>query len=314
MNVLLTGASGFIGSSLVGYLKNTAPNLRYFRLAKTIPSATPSEFDATISWSDLSTEWLDQNHIHAVVHLAGLAHAEVGLYSEEDYERVNFKLTKDIYDAFLDSREGKKFIFMSTVKAVRDQLGEEVLTETTKPEPTTPYGVAKLKAEQYISSNKRSGKEVYILRPCMVYGPGNKGNMDLLVGLLSKDIPFPLGAFQNQRSFLYIENLCFAFRYILESKVDPGVYNLADPNAISTVDLVTYLKNCLRSSSPIWKVPKPFIRLLAAVGDVLPIPLNSSRLEKLTENYPVDSSLIARQWGSPWPFTTEQGIKKTFGR
>jgi nucleoside-diphosphate-sugar epimerase len=95
---------------------------------------------------------------------------------------------------------------------------EGVLTEEVEPKPLTHYGKSKLMAEEYILSQPLSvGKSYYILRPCMIHGPGNKGNLNLLYQIVQKGIPYPLAAFENKRSFLSIENLCFIGAKTLKS-------------------------------------------------------------------------------------------------
>src|SRR5690606_9961467 len=99
--------------------------------------------------------------------------------------------------------------YFSSVKAVADTV-EGVLQEDVVGKPLTPYGKSKLEAEQYLLSQVLpEGKRAFIIRPCMIHGPGNKGNLNLLYKVVEKDVPWPLAAFRNQRSFLSIDNLCF---------------------------------------------------------------------------------------------------------
>ena len=96
---------------------------------------------------------------------------------------------------------------LSSVKAVADNL-VGVLSEDRKPSPKTHYGKSKLYAERYILSKKiPNNKRIYILRPCMIHGPNNKGNLNLLYNLVSKKIPWVLGSFQNKRSYCSVDNL-----------------------------------------------------------------------------------------------------------
>jgi nucleoside-diphosphate-sugar epimerase len=115
-----------------------------------------------------------------------------------------------LYDQFLQSK-AKKFIYISCVKAAADTV-DGVLTEDVLPNPVTAYGKSKLMAENYISANIPADKQVYILRSCMIHGPGNKGNLNLLHGIVKKGISYPFGAFKNVRSFLSIENICFVIK------------------------------------------------------------------------------------------------------
>jgi nucleoside-diphosphate-sugar epimerase len=147
----------------------------------------------------------------------------------------------------------------------------------------------------------------------MIHGPGNKGNLNLLFQLVEKGLPWPLGAFKNQRSFLCIENLCFVIKELLENKKIPsGIYQVADDKTISTNELIHLLGSSLNRKSIIWKIPVIWIRRLAKFGDVLHLPLNSERLQKLTESYHVSNQKIVTAMGKPLPVMAEEGLMKTF--
>src|SRR5690606_26024458 len=135
------------------------------------------------------------------------------------------------------------------------------------------------------------GKRIYILRPCMIHGPGNKGNLSALYQIVAKGLPWPLGAFENQRSFLSIENLCFVVKELLENEqIQSGIYNVSDDKPLSTNELIKILGESLgRKKNLIWKVNQSFVKSLAKFGDYSHLPLNSERLQKLTENYVVSN-------------------------
>lgn len=290
--ILISGASGFVGVNLQEYLETsfqiTPQSIRYIYNQR-------FNFDAD-----------------AIIHLAGKAHDLKNVSRPSEYYEANFELTKQVFDSFLVS-EAKVFIFMSTVKACADEV-EGVLTEDADCSPKTHYGIAKKMAEDYILDQKLPiGKRVYILRPCMIHGPGNKGNLNLLYHIVAKRIPWPLGAFDNRRSFLSIENLCFIMKEILEQESIPsGIYNLADDEVLSTNELIKILGNSLGKKSSIWSVNSSFIKLISKCGNYLRLPLNSERLQKLTSNYVVSNSKIITAIGQPLPLTTEQGLVVTF--
>lgn len=202
---------------------------------------------------------------------------------------------------------------MSTVKAVADEV-KEILSENEIPNPKTHYGIAKHQAEEYILSQELpAGKRVYILRPCMIHGPGNKGNLNLLFQLVAKGLPWPLGAFENQRSFLSIENICFVIKELIENTMIPsGIYQVADDKPLSTNELIQLLGTSLDKKSSIWSIPVSWIRGVAKVGDHLHLPLNSERLQKLTENYIVSNKKIVAAIGKSLPIKEKEGLLKTF--
>jgi nucleoside-diphosphate-sugar epimerase len=247
-----------------------------------------------------------------VIHLAGKAHDLKKVSKPKDYYEANFELTKQLFDAFIVS-EASIFIFMSTVKAVADEV-KGILSEDEIPDPKTHYGIAKQQAEQYILNKEvPEGKRVYILRPCMIHGPGNKGNLNLLYQLVAKGLPWPLGDFKNKRSFLSIENLCFVIKELLENSAIPsGVYQVSDDVPLSTNQLIQLLGTSLNKKSNIWNISSSLVKGVAKLGDYLHFPLNSERLQKLTENYVVSNRKIVTAMGKPLPIQSEEGLLKTF--
>ena len=292
MKITITGATGFVGINLQNYLKTENEiepfSIRYVESQK----------------FEFKTD--------AIIHLSGKAHDLKKVSNPQDYYEANFELTKQLFDAFLNS-EAKVIVFMSTVKAVADEV-KGILSEDAIPNPKTHYGIAKHQAEQYILSHKLSeGKRVYILRPCMIHGPGNKGNLNLLYQLVAKGFPWPLGAFENQRSFLSIENLCFVIKELLENNAIPsGIYQVADDASLSTNKLIELLGTSLNKKSRIFNIPSSWIKRGAKLGDYLHLPLNSERLQKLTENYVVSNHKILTAMEKGLPVSTEQGLIRTF--
>src|SRR5690606_25548025 len=138
--------------------------------------------------------------------------------------------------------------------------------------------------EYLLSKKLPGGKRLFILRPCMIHGPGNKGNLNLLYKIVKLGIPYPLGAFQNKRSFLSIENLLFIINSILaDSSIKGGVYNLADDDPLSTTEVIEIIAKASHVKARIWTIFPSFISTLAKLGDKIHLPLNSERLKKLTE-------------------------------
>ena len=287
-SVFLTGSSGFVGSSILKYFKKDS-----------------------IQVSSRGKESFFGN-ANLVIHLAGKAHDLKKTSNPDEYYQVNTELTKNVFDAFLAS-EAKVFITLSSVKAVTDEV-QGVLSEEHTPNPITHYGKSKLLAEQYILSKEiPEGKRVYILRPCMIHGPGNKGNLNVLYKLVSKGIPWPLGAFQNQRSFCSIENMLFIIKELIQREDIPsGVYNVADDDALSTNDVITVLAASQNRQPKIWKISKRLIQFVANMGNVLMLPLNEERLQKLTESYVVSNEKIKKAIGKPLPVKAQEGLLRTF--
>ena len=291
--IIVTGATGFVGKNLLNYLGAS-------RSIKTLTRAEVYDFNVTYL-----------NNANTVIHLAGKAHDLKRSPRSAEYYQINFELTCKLYDAFLLS-DAKKFIFMSSVKAVADSV-EGILNEDAIPEPKTDYGKSKLMAEQYIRSRELpEGKSYYILRPCLVHGPGNKGNLNLLYQFVKKGIPYPLAGFDNRRSFLSVDNLCFIIKELIERDDIPlGVYQVADDEALSTNTVVMVLANSLNLKSHLWKIKPSMVTILAKIGDWLHLPLTTNRLSKLTESYVVDNKKIKQALNKELPFTSIEGLKIT---
>lgn len=246
-----------------------------------------------------------------VLHLAGKAHDLKNTSNIDDYYNINTKFTKEVFDQFLVS-DAKVFIFLSSVKAAEDKL-TEVLTEEYIPNPITHYGKSKLLAEQYILNKSiPEGKRVYILRPCMIHGPGNKGNLNLLYKIVKKGIPWPLGSFENKRSFCSIDNLLFIINELIDNdKIPSGIYNVADDEAISTNELISLIAERQGKKSFILKIPKFIIISISKLGDLFKLPINSERLKKLTETYIVSNQKIKNAINKPLPVSAKEGLMKT---
>ena len=356
--VLITGSSGFVGQNLATFLASRKHQLwsldRFAR--RSVPSATvpsanvdstvradasealpqPSPFTASVSWDELDR--IPWSNLDAVVHLAGKAHDTKNVSDPQAYFTINAGLTQRLIDRITatsrDASSPIKFVLFSSVKAAADSVSGE-LTEDVPPNPMTPYGQSKLEAERIVTAAAESHPGLilpYLLRPCMIHGPGNKGNLNLLYSLVRKGIPWPLGAFDNRRSFVSIDNVC----HVVETLIDhdahrhdahrhdtpthdtptrdtpPGTYNLADDEPISTNRLIGLIAEALGRKPHVWRCPAPLVRAAAMAGDRLRLPLNRERLQKLTESYVVSNRKIKTALGwDRFPLAAEEGISRT---
>ncbi len=287
-NIFLTGASGFLGTRLLRYF-NSAYNIKFYL------RGTKLEFSSDF-----------------IVHLAGQAHDLKNLSKVEDYYSSNTELTKLIFDKFIAS-SASVFIATSSVKAVADSI-DIPLTEGVEPLPQTHYGKSKLLAEYYINSKKiPAGKRVYILRPCMIHGPGNKGNLNLLYKLAKWGLPWPLAAFENKRSFCSVENICFVINELItRDDIPSGIYNVADDEPLSTNEVIEILAESMGKKPRFWQIPRFVIHMIARLGDMIHLPLNTERLTKLTESYVVSNKKLVDALGKSLPVKSKDGLKLTF--
>ncbi len=303
MKILITGIHGFVGSNLVSYLKD-----RHEIYGLDIVAPQKDGVVDTYSWEDLDEGKIPV--VDAIIHLAGKAHDTKNKSAADVYYKVNTGLTQKVYDYYLKS-SAKKFVFFSTAKAAADKV-DGVLTEDIVPAPVGPYGESKIKAEEYILNNIVTGKDFYILRPCMIHGPGNKGNLNLLYGVVSKGIPWPLGAFDNLRTLTSIENICFVVEGLLIKSVESGIYNMGDDEPLSTNELIKTICSVLGRESHIWHLPKGLMNGFAKVGGWLHLPLNPERLRKLTENYVSSNEKIKKALGlKELPVDAKTGLVRT---
>ena len=325
MKILITGVHGFVGSNLVAYLakENEIYGLDIIAPEKECVAKT-------YSWDDMDDGQIPD--VDAIIHLAGKAHDTKNQAAADVYFKVNTELTKKVFDYFLAHETIKKFVFFSTAKAAADKV-EGILTEDVVPSPVGPYGESKIAAENYILSKfkefnglrslredplepleqlKLTSKDVYIFRPCMIHGPGNKGNLNLLYNVVKKGIPWPLGAFENRRTFTSIENICFAVNGVLTKDVPSGIYNMGDDEALSTNELIEEICKSLGKKAHIWKLPKGLMNGVAKVGGLLHLPLNPERLRKLTENYVSSNAKIKKALGvEKMPVDARTGLQAT---
>lgn len=302
MRILITGVHGFVGTNLVKAFK--CDNEIY---GLDIVSPKKEGVIKTYSWEDMDHGNLPE--VDAIIHLAGWAHDTKNKSKADVYFAVNTELTKKTYDYFLAST-AKKFLFFSSVKAAADRVEGDFVNEDVEPKPVGPYGESKIAAERYIQS--KIAKQTYILRSCMIHGPGNKGNLNLLYGVVKKGIPWPLGAFENKRSFTSIDNLSYIIHGLLTRDIESGIYNINDDEAVSTNELIGIICSAMGKKAHIWRIPKGFMEGCAKLGGILHLPLNPERLQKLTENYVSSNAKIKMALGiEKLPVRAKDGLYKT---
>lgn len=292
--IIITGISGFVGQNLAQYLGKQQFQIEALSLR--------------------DANWIHhfRKDANAIIHLAGKAHDTANTSADEEYFTINTDLTTDLFQEFLQSNI-RDFFYFSSVKAVKDTV-VGLLTEDVDGAPHTPYGKSKLKAEEFLlSQTLPEGKRLFIIRPCMIHGPGNKGNLNLLYKVVEKQIPWPLASFHNDRSFLSVDNLSYLIEAMIKNKdLKSGVYNFADDEPVSTNELVSLIGHTLGTTAKLWNIPAGLIKSVVKIGDILPLPLNSERLKKLTESYVVSNQKIKNALGiEKLPLTAQEGLELT---
>ena len=305
--ILITGINGFVGSNLTKAWSKTH-TIYGLDIHQPFKEGVERIFD----WDELGKV----PSVDAIVHLAGKAHDTKNQSLAQDYFDINTGLTQQILDYFLQSDAGI-FVFFSSVKAAADSVPGDILTEEVVPNPMGAYGESKIKAEEYILAKSKEqrakSKKIFVLRPAMIHGPGNKGNLNLLYNVVKKGIPWPLGTYENKRSFCSIDNISYVVEQLIQKdNIESGIYHVCDDEALSTNELIELISRSIGKNPHIWKLPKSWMNGMASAGGVLHLPLNKDRLKKLTENYVVSNEKIKRALEiENMPVAAREGMRKT---
>jgi nucleoside-diphosphate-sugar epimerase len=318
--ILVTGATGFIGCHLLPVLhqqgwQTTAAVRDDFRQPLSIPIKTikVGEIDDMTDWQEALLG------IDTVIHLAGRAHIlhETISNPEAAFIKVNTKGTINLVKQSLKAGV-KHFIFVSSIHAMAAE-SDNILNENSPCHPDSPYGRSKLQAEQaLINLAKDSNMTWTIIRPTLVYGPGNPGNMDRLMKLIKRGLPLPFGAIKNRRSFVFVGNLVAAIITCLDHpNAANQIFLISDNQAVSTPQLIRLIAQQIQQPCQLLPVPTTLLRFLGYLGDTIEsitgknLPFNSYNIDRLLGSLAVDSSYIQKTLDWQPPFTLEQGLAQT---
>ena len=295
MKIAVFGSSGFIGKNLV---KSLLEDMEVQEV-----SLRNSDWENSIN-----------EGTEVFINLVGKAHDHKGTANEKDYYFANVDLTQQIFEVFKKS-EAKLFIYISSLAALEEFESFKPLEETDECNPISLYGKSKREAEIWLlKEDLVSDKKLIIIRPPMVHGPGDKGNLGLLYKIISKGIPYPLASFNNERSFISIDNFNFYIKKIIKKKenLKNGIYHISDNETVCTIEIIEIIKKVENIKIPNLSFPKSLIKGLARIGDFVPIPLNTKKLKKLTNNLLVSNQKIKTALEiDNLPLTATKGLEKT---
>lgn len=309
-NVLITGATGFVGRTLCARLLRDCRSLRGTILSSESPTnlihgIEPAEIE-TIGPETSWTRVLDG--VDTVIHLAARVHImqETAADPLKEFRATNTEGTINLARQAV-SAGVKRLVFMSTIGVNGDNSGKKPYTETDEPHPHNPYSLSKHEAEQALwQISSETGIEVVIIRAPLVYGPGNPGNFLSLLRIVSKGIPLPFDSVENRRSLIYVCNLVDALAYCAFHPAAAGnTYLASDGEDISTPELIRRLAQVLDKPVRLFPFPPSLLHLAGTVTG------KSTAVNSLIGSLAVHSDKIRRELGWQPPFTMEAGLRAT---
>jgi len=306
-SILITGATGFVGKNLISllaqqdYQLNAAVRRSETFLAPKVSTTIVGDIDRNTDWQKALL------NIDAVVHLAGRAHIlkEKSDDPLTEFIKVNTAGTANLVKQSVQAGV-KHFIFISSLGAITTQ-SDRPLNERSPCQPDTPYGISKLKAEQaLLEIVQASAMDWTILRPPLVYGADNPGNMARLIKLIKTGLPLPLSSIHNRRSFIYVGNLVSAIATCLQHpKARSETFLVSDREVLSTLELIQLLGKGL--DRQIYSFPCP-AQLLKLAGQ---FTNQTSTVDRLIGSLEIDSSKIQTLLNWSPPFTVTEGLSIT---
>jgi len=344
MNILITGVHGFVGTNIVQSLK-----LNHIIYGLDIVSPDKEGVEKTFGWNELDAlpaidavihlagkahdtknqtvaqtyfdintgltqkiyDWFQQSQATKFIFFSSVKAAA---------DRVEGVLTEEVIPTPVGPYGESK---IAAEKYIIEQQTTDDGRRTTDNRQQVEDGGFESKYSNYTKSqtqnselrtqnSKLETQNFYILRPCMIHGPGNKGNLNLLYNVVKRGIPYPLGAFENSRSFCSVDNLSFVVNELITKDVASGIYNVCDDETVSTNELIQLISASIAKLSRIWRINKSLIELAAKAGTLLHLPLNTERLQKLTENYVVSNAKIKNALGiKHMPVQAAKGLERT---
>jgi nucleoside-diphosphate-sugar epimerase len=306
-SLLVTGANGFIGQHLLKSL--------YKEYDIDILVRSSSQYDSlkglyhkAYFWDQL--EQVDKRY-DAVVHLAGLAHDTKSVHDGGRYQEINVSLSQKITDLTIDTHSSL-FIYLSSIKAMGEVKSTDALNERQPCKPDSPYGVSKLAVENYLENIKNEDFRYIALRPSLIYGEGYKGNLSKLVDFVDKGSTYPFGQIQNNRTLLYVGNLCEIIKALIEKPIPNGVYHAADDDSHSTGDLIRQIAKARHKTVRFIPIPRGLVILGIKVLSLLSPKLRNT-FSKLLGTLLIDNAKIKSALGwAKMPFETTDSLKNTF--
>lgn len=309
INILVTGASGFVGHFLCERLLAQGFNVRGSLLpSETVSSLVDGVEPVTVEPLGADTRWCHAlAGVDTIIHLAARVHIMDDPSADPltEFRRVNVDGTAQL------AREAamagvRRLVFVSSIK-VNGEESDTRYSPDSHPNPSDSYGVSKWEAEQALRKIEiETGLEVVIVRPTLVYGPGVKANFLKMMKIINRGIPLPFASIKNKRSLIYVGNLVDALTTCAAHPAAAGhTYMVSDGEDVSTPELITLTAKAL--GVPARLLPFP-LWLMLFTGK---LSGKSGAVTRLTRSLTVDNSTIRDEIGWTPPFTIEQGLENT---
>lgn len=312
MNILVTGANGFVGSAFCKRLVNDGIEVH----AATRMASSPLPFSDhvkryIVGEIDGQTDWTSAlANVDVVVHLAARVHIMEDQAADPLGEFLKVNLDGSVNLARQAAKAGvKRFVYLSSIKVNGEFTSstQKPFRETDTPNPQDPYAVSKLRAEEALQViSDETGIEVVFLRPPLVYGPGVKANFAKLLRSVDKGVPLPLGRVNNKRSLVFVGNLCDA---LLSCSTNPAAagktYLVSDGEDMSSAELVRSIALALGRFPRLIPAPVSLMRVVAQLIG------KEAMFQRLTQSLVIDSSRIRSELEWKPPYTVAQGLQAT---
>jgi len=307
--ILITGATGFVAQAVIRALRTDGHTLSGTTRAADMPQGPDNvplyrvpDFSEPIDWGRYVAG------ADVVVHLAARAHMtrEAGTDAIELYRATNRDGSRRLAEASAAAGV-KRFIFMSSIKAVAEETFAAPLTEQSPCAPEDAYGISKWEAEQVLAEvAARTGLELVILRPPLVYGPNVRGNLLTLLKACARGWPLPLGGIDNRRSLISTANLASAVSLsVSDARAAGATFFVSDGEDISTPDLVRRLAQAMGRKARLVSVPSPLLSLAKR------LPGTGPKVRRLTGSLQIDSQAIRERLDWRPPLSLDAGLAET---
>lgn len=304
--IFITGATGFIGKAIVNRLNIASIDLfaPVRNDGRSLPTGVrPLQIDDV---ADLPKVLAGLNGINEVIHIAGLAHLQSASLSE--FRKINTEATLKLAKVAV-ANGIKRFIFMSSIGVNGINNIKPFSVEDT-PVPVESYAISKFEAELGLREiAHETGMEVVIIRPPLVYGPCAPGNFEKLAKLVQKNLPLPLGAINNKRSLVALDNLIDLIVTCLEHPMAANqIFLVSDDNDVSTTELIKLMAGAAGKKPRLLPVPETWLRLIGKLTG------KTGVVDRLCGNLQVDIAHTKNTLGWTPPISLKCGLARCFAK